>query len=410
MKILHINTTDITGGAGIAAFRLHTALRNKGIESFMLVQYKKSNNEFVIKNSTIPYINKMRSELDNFPLRFALKDKNAFFSVAWLRNNINKKIKEINPDIIHLHWINNGFVQIEELKKINIPIIWSLHDMWPFTGGCHYDNECEKYQSDCKNCPMLSKNSKLSNRIFQKKEKTYKQIKSLHINGLSKWLANCAAESSLFSENRIHNIPNCIDIEKFSPMLKDEAKQQLAFSKDKKVILFGGIAATKDMRKGYDLLKMALLKMESKSDKALTVFGSSQKQEQEQIDMEVRYLGHISDQNQIRVIYSAADVIVIPSRQENLSNVVIEALACGTPVVAFDIGGMTDMIVHKKNGYLAKAFDIFDLLNGIEWALYNDNIIQVSENARNTVISKFENSNVAKQYIEIYKKIISENK
>ena len=409
MRILHINTTDIIGGAGIAAYRLHTALRNEGIESFMLVQYKKSEDEFVLKNCSFPYINKIRSEIDYLPLKFVLNDKNSIFSVAWLKNNIYKKIKELKPDIIHFHWINNGFVNIESLKKMNIPIIWSLHDMWPFTGGCHYDNECGKYKTECTNCPMLKKNSKLSERVFRRKKQTYSKIKNLHVNGLSKWLANCASVSSLFSENTIHNIPNCIDVNQFSPISKEDAKKQLSFPENKKVILFGAVAATKDKRKGYDLLEKALLKINVKSDKILTVFGSDKKQRIKKNNFEFFYLGHISDPKQMQIIYSAADVIVIPSRQENLSNIVMEALSCGTPVVAFDIGGMPDFIVHKKNGYLAKNFDTTDLLNGIEWAINNDNYKQISENARKTVKSKFESSIVAKQYIETYKNIIAES-
>ena len=406
MKILHINTTDIIGGAGIAAYRLHTALRNKGIESFMLVQVKKSDDEFVIKNNNFPYINKLRSVIDSFPLKFTLKNKNSIFSISNLPNNITKKIQQIKPDIIHLHWINNGFVKIESLKKFNIPIIWSLHDMWAFTGGCHYDNECKKYKSDCTNCPLLKRNSKLSSKIFQRKKQTYKQIKSLHINGLSKWLENCASESSLFANSQIYNLPNCIDINEFSPMPKDEAKKQLSIPENKKMILFGAIGGTKDLRKGYDLLEKALLKMKEKSDKLLTVFGSNKKQNAETNDLELNYLGHISDRKLIRVVYSAADVIVIPSRQENLSNIVVEALACGTPVVAFNIGGMSDMIIHKKNGYLSKPFDTDDLLSGIEWILYNPNYKKITEKAHSTIKEKFENSIVANRYIELYKKAL----
>ena len=407
MKILHINTTDIIGGAGIAAYRLHTALRNEGIESFMLVQVKKSDDEFVIKNSNFPYINKLRSVIDSFRLKFTLKNRNSIFSISNLPNNINKKIQQIKPDIIHLHWINNGFVKIESLKKFNLPIIWSLHDMWAFTGGCHYDNECKKYKSDCTNCPLLKRNSKLSSKIFLKKQQTYKQIKNLQINGLSKWLANCASESSLFANNLVHNIPNCIDINEFSPIPKNEAKKQLSLPENKKVILFGAIGGTIDLRKGYDLLEKALLKMKVKSDKVLTVFGSHKKQNTKTNDLEFFYLGHISDRKLIRVVYSAADVIVIPSRQENLSNIVVEALACGTPVVAFDIGGMPDMITHKKNGYLAKPFDTDDLLSGIEWILYKSDYKKIAKKAHQTIKEKFENSIVANRYIEVYKEILN---
>lgn len=405
MKILHINTTDIVGGAGIAAYRLHSALRQERIESFMLVQHKKSDDKYIIKNNSFRYTNKLRTEIDYLPFRFASNKKTKIFSVAWLKSNITKIIHEIKPDIIHLHWINNGFVKIEELKKFNIPIIWSLHDMWAFTGGCHYDAECGNYKTDCSECPILRKNSKLSSKIFSRKEKIYKQIKNIHINGLSKWLANCASESSLLSEKTVHNIPNCIDINEFYPISKIEAKKQLSLPKNKKTILFGAIGGTKDERKGYDLLESALKKMETKSDKSLVVFGSHNKQKTTKYGFELHFLGHISDKKQMQLVYSAADIIVVPSRQENLSNVVLEALSCGTPAVTFDIGGMSDMIEHKKNGYLAKAFDTNDLLKGINWVLKNQNYEEITKNAHQIIKNKFTYSIVAKQYIEVYKNI-----
>ncbi len=408
MRILHINTTDITGGAGIAAFRLHNALRAAGVESFMLVQSKKSDNKFVIKSTSIPYINKLRFEIDNFPLRSELKNKQSIFSLARIPEQLNKKIKEINPDLIHLHWITGGFVKIESIEKFNIPIIWSLHDMWPFTGGCHYDNECKKYESNCVDCPLLNKNSKLSVKVFNRKEKTYKKTADLYINGLSKWIANCAQKSSLFTDRKIINIPNCININEFSPLSKKEAKKQLSFPENKKIILFGAVAATIDSRKGFDLLQEALKGMKLKSDKILTVFGSSQKHEEEINELNYHYLGRISGNSLLKTVYSAADVVVIPSRQENLSNVVLEALACGTPVVAFNIGGMSDMIHHKKNGYLANPFSTSDLLKGIEWVLYHNNFDEISKHAHLTVKNQFESLIVAKQYIDAYKKILSE--
>ncbi len=162
------------------------------------------------------------------------------------------------------------------------------------------------------------------------------------------------------------------------------------------------------MRKAYDLLEKALLKMKVKSDKILTVFGSKKKQNNITNDLEILYLGHISDPELIRIVYSAADVIIIPSRQENLSNVVLEALSCGTPAVAFNIGGMPDMIIHKKNGYLAKPFDTDDLLFGIEWILYNNNYNEISKKAHHSIKNKFDNSIVTDRYIEVYKKMISE--
>jgi len=402
MKVLHLSTTDITGGAGIAAFRLHLALREQGVESFMLVQHKKSDNPFVFKAGNLPFINKLRSEVDYFPLRFALLDKTNIFSLSYLPDNILKKIEQINPDIIHLHWISGGFIRIETLADFNKPVIWSLHDMWAFTGGCHYNKKCNNYMSNCSNCPMLKAGSRLSEMVFERKQKTYSAIKNLYINGLSGWIADSAQKSKLFFDNKVYNLPNCIDKEQFFPADKNQSKQNLGISINKKNILFGAVASTTDSRKGFDLLLEAISKMKNKSDKIISIFGNEKRQEIDIKGFKINYLGNIFGNKKLREIYSAADVMIVPSRQENLSNVVLEALACGTPVVAFNIGGMPDMIVHKETGYLAQAFDTDDLLKGIEWILYNNDYSLISANALDKISNTFENSIVAKQYIELY--------
>lgn len=404
MRVLHISTTDITGGAGIAAKRLHDALRMQGVESFMLVQSKKSEDKFVLKNYHVPFINKIRSELDYLPLRKRIINKHNF-STAWFPGSIHRKIQKINPDIIHLHWINGGFIKIEALSKIKVPILWSLHDMWPFTGGCHYDNGCNKFTDECKNCPEL-KNSNAAFKILKKKQNSFQFIKKLHINGLSKWISDSAQSSKLFKNRPIHNLPNCIDTEVFYPIDKKEAKKTLGIDPRSKIILFGGIAAAQDKRKGFDLLQKALLKKSDNQDVTLAVFGNACKKEHFLKNMRIKYLGHINNIEQLRLIYSAADAVVVPSRQENLSNVVLESLACGTPVVAFNIGGMPDMITHKINGYLAKPFDTEDLAKGIELTIEPENSNELTKNARATVLKSFDSKIVTKRYIELYETIL----
>ncbi len=405
MRVLHLSTTDITGGAGIAAKRLHDALQQQGVESFMLVQSKKSDDKFIYKNSNIPFINRLRSELDLFPFIKNIKYKHNF-SPAWLPDSINRNVKKIKPDIVHLHWLNGGFIKIESLSKIKVPVLWSLHDMWPFTGGCHYDNECEKYRIDCVACPLLRNGSKLSEKIFTKKEKTYNAISNLNINGLSKWLAECAERSKLLHDKRIYNLPNCIDTEEFYPIDKHDAKKEFGIKSHSKVILFGGIAATQDKRKGFDLLKKAFLNSKENKNLTLAVFGNPGSKELVSNHLNIKYLGHITNINKLKIAYSTADVVVVPSRQENLSNVVLEALSCGTPVVAFNIGGMPDMIRHKENGYLAEPFQIQDLAKGIKYTIDSENSWKLSENARISILKFFNSGIVAKRYIEIYEEIL----
>ncbi len=406
MRILHINTTDITGGAGIAAYRLHKALRSQGVESFMLVQSKRSNDASIIKSSNIPFINKIREEADKLFVKFALKNKNNLFSVSLLSDNTIKRIKKINPDIIHLHWIAGGFVKIETLAKLNKPVIWSLHDMWPFTGACHYTDNCLQYTHSCNLCPFLKPKSKLAEKTFNRKLKTYQKIKYLYVNGLSKWIMEQAKKSSLFENRAFYNLTNCINTTDFYPINKNKAKKNLNIPENKKVILFGAVAATVDKRKGFDLFQKALSLTENKSDKIVAVFGSPDKKNIEIDGFEYRYLGKINSTEQLRTIYSSADVTVVPSRQENLSNVVLEAMACGTPVVAFNTGGMPDMIKHLQNGYLAKCFSSKDLEKGISKIIYSNDYKTISETAYLTVKSKFDCSVVALGYIDLYEQIL----
>ena len=411
MKILLLNTNDISGGAAIATYRLLKGLQQNGIEAQMLVQSKKSDDYSVIGPQTKwqKIFGKLRPTLDSIPIRFYKQRKKIIFSPAILPDNINKKIQGINPDIIHLHWISAGFIKIETLAKINKPIIWTLHDMWAFTGGCHYDEECGKYNKNCGYCPTLGSNKKndLSYKIFKRKEKFWKNL-NLTIVTPSSWLGECAKKSLLFYKTRVEVIPNGIDLNRFKPIDKNIARDILCLPKDKKLILFGALSALGDKRKGFLLLKEALKKLSSKENKdiELVIFGSSKPRNEEDLVFKTHYLGRLNDETSLAVVYSAADVMIVPSIQDNLPNTIMESIACGTPVVAFNIGGIHDMIEHQKNGYLAKPFDTGDLAYGIKWVLEDDiRRKQLSRNAREKVVQEFDIVKVAKKYEDLYKDV-----
>lgn len=213
MKVLHLNTCDIQGGAARAAYRLNKSLQVIGINSLMFVQDKTSDDYTVVgpKTKGEKAISKIRPRLDQVPVYFYKKRQKTLFSPAWIPfSDIIKKIDEIDSDIAHLHWIAGGLIRIEDIAKIQKPIVWTLHDMWAFTGGCHYDNSCGKYEKECGACPILNsdKEKDLSRRIFKRKKKTYNKIKNITVVGLSKWLTDCAAKSGLLGNRRIVNLPN----------------------------------------------------------------------------------------------------------------------------------------------------------------------------------------------------------
>ncbi|MBK2267561.1 glycosyltransferase family 4 protein [Francisella philomiragia] len=414
MKILIVNYTDIYGGAGRAAYRLHQSLLGAGIDSQMLVMDKKSDDYTVLapESNLEKLFAFFKPRIEQVLIRHKYKNKSqALFTSANISSkNIVKKINSINPDIVHLHWINGAMLKIEDISKIKAPIVWSLHDNWAFTGGCHVMWSCQRYKNSCGSCPILSSNNTkdLSNKVFKRKQKAYQQ-KNMTIVGLSKWLSKTASDSPLLEDKNHINLPNPINTEVYRQFDKKLSRQLWNLPNDKKLILFGAMSATSDINKGFIHLSEAISRLKIK-DVELVVFGSSKPKNSPQFDFKTHYVGILNDDVSLSTLYSAVDVTVVPSTQENLSNVIMESLSCSTPVVAFDIGGNSDMIEHHGNGYLAKPFDSSDLANGIEWILNNENYNDLCKNAREKVLKEFDSKVVVQNYIQLYKDIIENGK
>lgn len=411
MKILIVNTSDISGGAARAAYRLHQALLAHGVDSQMLVQSKTSDDYSVTGPQTKiqKVLTKLRPHLDSLPVRAYKNRTKTLFSPSWLPfSNLVEHINAINPDVVHLHWIAGGIMRIEDLAKINAPIVWSLHDMWAFTGGCHYDEDCGKYNNACGACPVLGSNkpNDLSAKVWQRKQTSFPKHSNLTIIGLSQWLANAAKASSLFNNTPVVNLPNPIDTTIFAPFAKQQARELFNLPQDKKLVLFGAMGATSDPRKGFNELSQALEQLDSDNTE-LVVFGSSQPKTPQGFKQKAHYLGHLHDDVSLRVLYSAADVMVVPSLQENLSNAIMESLACGTPVVGFHIGGNSDLIEHQRTGYLAQPYCVKSLADGIEWVLNTPNYNELCQNARKKVLKEFDSQVVAGKYMELYQQVVA---
>ena len=409
MKILIVNFSDIDGGAARAAHRLHKALLTENIDSKMLVEIKKTNDFTILGPENIfdKIIVKFKGIRNKVPL-FWYKKPSVFSPSSHTSSNLIKKINSINPDIVHLHWINAGMLSVKDISKIKAPIIWSLHDNWAFTGGCHIMESCKKYIDNCGKCPKLNSNSEndLSRKLWKKKKRSYNKINNLTIIGLSNWINESSKKSSLL-KNRPHiNLPNLINTKIFKPINKSEARNLLNLPLDKKLILFGAYNSLCDTNKGFLELTSSLKEIESNVE--LVIFGSNQANEPYNFGFKAHYLWHLHDDISLVTLYNAADVTVVPSLQENLSNTIMESLSCGTPVVGFNIGGNSDLIEHKANGYLAEPFSAKDLAKGIEWVIAKENTMFLSDNARQKVIADFDSKIVAKEYIKLYKKILKQ--
>jgi glycosyltransferase involved in cell wall biosynthesis len=405
MKPLIISTSDIQGGAARSAYRLHQGFKSINVESQMLVQTKYSDDSKVIGASASSGIGNavsgLKLTLDRLPLKL-YSGCSTSYSLPWLPEKIAAKVNQINPDL-----------NIETITQFNKPLIWTFHDMWAFTGGCHYNQECASYTSSCGACPQLHsyKEADLSRWIWHRKAKAWKNL-NLTIVTPSRWLASCARASSLFKDRRIEVIPYGLDIQKYRPMNKEFAREILNLPQDKKLILFGSLQATSDKRKGFHLLQPALNELSAlgwQEQLELVVFGASKSDKSTTFGFKSHYLGTLNDDLSLALAYSAADVFIAPSVQDNLPNTVMEAIACGTPSVAFDIGGMPDMIEHQRNGYLAQPFKIEDLAKGIAWVLENKQRHQkLSHRAREKTEQEFALEIQAKRYCSVFKSLVME--
>lgn len=411
MKVLIVNTHDIAGGAARAANRLHKGLRAFGIDSHMLVQIKSGQDPTVI--APITKLEKIAAKIRPFVDRLGLKNYKNKTQTLFSRGMVGdsslvNRINSMSPDIVHLHWVNQGFLSITDIAEIEAPIVWSLHDMWPFTGGCHYDEWCNAFTKSCGNCKVLgsSQARDLSAKAFKQKQMSYSKA-NITVVGLSNWLAGEAKKSHLFSDKTVVSLPNPIDPNEFGPLDKIFTRRLFGLPIDKKLVLFGAMGATADPRKGFLQISEALASLDS--DYELVVFGAEAPTTVQGFKQKAHYLGVLSDNISLKALYNTADVMVVPSLQENLSNAIMESLACGTPVVAFNIGGNGDMITHQQNGYLAKPFDVDDLAYGIEQQLSLSSSQGRSQQIVADTYARFAMDTVIPRYIELYQSIMDAN-
>jgi glycosyltransferase involved in cell wall biosynthesis len=413
MKVLMLNTYDEWGGAAKAAFRLNRGLQSIGVDSRLLVQCKTSDAKDVIgrKGPVARIAYGLRTVVGTMPVRLYPNKPVYNFSPALMPDGLAGKVAGIAPDIVHLHWLGAGFMRVETLSRLKKPLVWTLHDSWAFTGGCHMPYECVRYRETCGSCPVLgSRHEKdLSRWVWRRKKKAWRS-QDLTLVTPSRWLAECAKTSSLFSNVRIEVIPNGLDLSTFKPIDKELARKQLGLPQHKKLILFGGIGSTSDPNKGFQFLLPALRSLAAKGweqDAELMVFGSSEPDNAPTFGMKANYLGRLRDDARLALLYSAADVFMAPSMQENLPYTVMESMACGTPCVAFNQGGMSDLIDHEVTGYLAQPFEEDDLAKGIERFLKNDETRQeASFRCRRKIEDMFAFEKVAGRYVELYRTIL----
>lgn len=416
MKIVLVSTYDAGGGAAIASYRLAQALLAEGHQVHILVAKKTKDDElFVSANNT--YLQQKQYfayfSWERLELLMRLKHKKDIFqfSIAKLGQHIHQHPAIQQADVVNLHWVHHNFLSIDalaSLQKTNKPIVWTLHDMWAFTGGCHYTGGCEHFLDSCGQCPYLRWPSKsdLSAQAWRQKQQAFIPGR-IHFTTCSKWLTGEAKKSGLLRDETVTPIPNPIDVTVFKPLDKIATKTNMGLDTSKYHILFAS-ANTKDERKGFAYLKAALEKLLTENPALgqqieVVVFGKMEEAIKEELTgISVRFLGSISNVETIVQAYSAVDVFAIPSLQDNLPNTIMEALACGTPVVGFATGGIPEMVIHQQTGYLSPTKNVAELATGILWAFNHANKPELSQAARNFVMENYTPAIVAAQFLKAY--------
>lgn len=397
-----------------ASYRLHKELINY-IDSTIFVSSKSLVNNSIIQPKTLLHkvvskIGLIREILYSkvFPHSsksyFSFNLGPVFFQLFWLNKLFNSK-----TDIFHLHWVGNGFLNLNQIHKINKPIVITLHDVWFVTGGCHVNFDCKKYEVGCTNCPLFENSYNpfdITSYIFNQKKKIFENRK-LEIVVLSSWMKEIVLSSPIYSNCNVNLISNGLNTDVFSPSDKCIARKYFSLPEGAKLILFGGISAKSDFNKGFDLLVECLSLINSKNIE-LVVFGEKNIGKSVINGFNVTNVGYLSDEESLALLYSAADVVIVPSRQESFSQVCLESISCGTPVVAFNYSGPRDIIVHKVNGYLATPYDSNDLALGVDWVFNElENSNNLSLRAREVAVDKFDIRIVAQSHLKLYNKILS---
>jgi glycosyltransferase involved in cell wall biosynthesis len=413
MKILYLNGADNEGGAAKAATRLLHGIHDLGAETRLYVQRRFGDDPLVRgpESRMAQVMGFARPSIEENIFGIQPGKVNGPFSAAFLPDGLLAQSTAYAPDLIHLHWVAR-MMRLETLARFKVPIVWTLHDSWAFTGGCYLPGDCTRYRESCGNCPMLrsSHDHDLSRRVWNRKRKVWQGL-NLTLIAPSRWMAERARTSSLFCDARIEVIPNGIDVQRYRPFDKQIARELLSLPQDKKLILFGAKGATSDRNKGFHLLTEALSELGAStlSDRIeLIVFGSSPPSQPPDYGFKTHYLGWQQDDVSLALLYAAADVFVLPSLQENLPYTVMEAMACGTPCVAFDQGGVSDLIDHKQNGFLAAPYDPADLASGIVWVLSShESGADLAAQSRRKVQRAFDLKEVTGKHLALYDDIRS---
>lgn len=413
LKVLHFSTYHKMAGQSVAANRLCKGLYEHNIQSDMVVSpsrlpAKLPFNVHVAEPGKGPF----GLKADNaFLEAYKDRDRSQRFHAALAGMDIVGEVIKFNPDVVQLHFINDGFVKMEDLTKIDKPIVWRLSDCWAFTGGCHFARECERYNIFCGKCPLLrsSEEQDISRKTCERKREVFSAIKdNLHVVTPAKWLYDKCRNSTLLADCNIYHIPNGLNTSNdYFPESKMSSRAALRLPIDKKIIMFGAENAN-NWRKGLRELREALVLLPNKKDYHFVAFGRLEEADMRVEGISCTCFGAVYGTSALRRLYSAADVFVCPSHVEPFGQVVTESLACGTPVVTFADTGPGSIVEHKVTGFVAGYLNIEELAAGIEYCANHSHDMNAA--ARNTAVNVYDIAVVTGQYKKLYENISHNNR
>ncbi len=413
LNVVHLCHSDAGSGAGRAAYRIHRSLLDLGCTSTMLVADKRTGDETVHRSARGPVAATFARACEFAEARLVRRDVSPgaghFTPARWGHFNPAASEHVRSADIVCLYWITGAFIRPERLAGIRKPIVWRLSDTWPFTGGCHYPGSCERYCAQCGDCPQLARPGPrdLSRRLWMRKSKAWDEL-DLTIVAPSEWMARAAQKSSLFAGRRVAVIPTGVELERYRPMDRAQARARHGIPADKQVIVFGSISPTSDRRKGFEQLRAALeiLSRGPLAGRIMVVMFGGSNQADAELPVRSMSLGQLGDDAALAAAYSSADLVVVPSLEDNLPNVALEAIACGAPVVGFDVGGMRDIVHQDWNGALAEPADAQQLAEQIRRLLDNPKrLTTMSRNARKRAEERFSLTGQARAYLDLYQEL-----
>lgn len=411
MKLLQLSSFDDRGGAAIAAIRLHQGLLAAGVDSDMLVQFKGGDAARVHgpQGKWRRGMALLRDTAEVLPLALHRHRNTSVFSLNWLPSGIGKQVYGHAPDLVHLHWVNAGMLSPSALRQIGRPLIWTMHDMWPFTGGCHYAGDCERYRQRCGHCPQLGsqRDIDLSRWLMERKRRNWQGLPITPV-APSQWLADHAAHSSLFADRDIRVIPNGLDLSRWRPVDRQQARQLLGLPDGPLLLFCAARGLTSPFKGGAGLLEI-LSDLHARGRRfTLLLMGDSALPPGMHAEFPVHALGKLHDDISKVLAYSAADVTLHTAEQENLPNTIAESLACGTPVIGNAVGGVPEMIDERDNGLLIPAGDHAAFARALAWYLDSADHAGMSRAARRKAMASYDLAKTASSYRGLYEELFVE--